>query len=67
MTLTDFRRAWRAMWHGKADRLRDGWAEYIEQWEADTEPGYPMSGLDRDRHKLGLAFADLYDAIGGAR
>ena len=67
MTLTDWRRAWSDMWHGLADRTRKDWAEYVARWEADTEPGYPMTGWARDRRNLALALADLYDALGGRR
>jgi hypothetical protein len=55
------------MWHDTADRLRAGWAEHLTQWEADTEPGYPLSPWTQQRRDLGLALADLYDAIGGRR
>ena len=67
MALSEFRRAWRATWHTKADGIRADWAAYIERWERDTEPGYPLSGFTQSRRDLGLALADLYDAIGGAR
>lgn len=61
------KRAWGTFWHSKADRLRQGWVEYVAAWEADTEPGYPLPPLARDLRRLGLAMADLYDAIGGRR
>lgn len=53
------------------ERTRREWAEYQARWEADTEPGYPMSKWDQERRALALAWADftetLFGAIGNSR
>lgn len=46
-----------------AETIRAEWAEYVREWEADTEPGYPLQGATAKWRDLGLAIADAADAI----
>lgn len=67
MSMTKWRAGWREIWTGKAARIRRYEAERIARWEAATEPGYPLPSFERAGRDIGLALADLYDAIGGKR
>lgn len=62
-----FADGWREMWRDKADEIRADRAAFVDQWERDAGPGYPLPPLSAQRRDLSLAMADLCDSLGGRR